>query len=794
MERETAKTYLKEGNKLKRIGKLKEAIAYYQKAIKINPYFCWSHHYLGEALAKNGTFDEAINSFNHAIEINPNLAWSYYELGEAFGHQEEFDAAIINYYHACQLEPDNQRFERGLKATVSQYRFYAENQKNLGNLDRAVAAYQKLIEIQPQIDDYCQLGFLLVEKKHWDEALFCYEKLLQVQPWNSYKVELFLSLGVALVREGKLKQIIEIYHKKFKKNIQNLEFYYQFSIAVSAARLISEAVSFFKELPKPECPKPLEKDGKNHSIYHSIWDKLNQIDSENLVINPGLNEVELKSEKIQSYFSPEQVKTIQLYELQPRDINFLENTGLLLEYIKLIRIENHHLENIYINYFNSANEEIGTIANVVEKNYLRNKAGDCQYEAVEFTQSLVTDRYMYAVCPLSGRVVKSNTSFFLGKFFLAYRFVGEEVFYILINDFLGSKAGLYIPKINLCINCLSRKRQIDSLLQVVCQLQSYVVANWKEVQNYLRNSNKSLVELYGIVGNLGHFFWQDVTGIYYLYENNILPKIDYFCIGDYEYLSLLSIFPEVPKNKLLSISGMSYEEQFRYMLQNNFLCLRMTNAFIKQSLGKRIYQGAYNLSSIDFIEEVEKAKENNDFLLWINVRTHNKAWVGQEKGYAEIIDHLSNDFPNLSIGVVFDGTPDAINCVKIIIEQTGSKLNFYNTKLNIKIYESIVWANNIDAYISVVGSGLVITSWLNDKPGIAHSDKFHLAQEIFWSQVKEDAIPPVFLNEKEVEQIDNRIYGNYRVDWQVIYTKLLNIMKEKLEPKNQKLEKVVSKS
>ncbi|NEP08502.1 MAG: tetratricopeptide repeat protein [Okeania sp. SIO2G4] len=37
MERETANIYLKEGNKLKRLGKLKEAIASYRQAIKINP-------------------------------------------------------------------------------------------------------------------------------------------------------------------------------------------------------------------------------------------------------------------------------------------------------------------------------------------------------------------------------------------------------------------------------------------------------------------------------------------------------------------------------------------------------------------------------------------------------------------------------------------------------------------------------------------------------------------------------------------------------------------------------------
>ncbi|OZH52526.1 hypothetical protein AFK68_23810, partial [Hydrocoleum sp. CS-953] len=307
---------------------------------------------------------------------------------------------------------------------------------------------------------------------------------------------------------------------------------------------------------------------------------------------------------------------------------------------------------------------------------------------------------------------------------------------------------------------------------------SYVVTNWKYVQNYLVNFNRSLVELYGTISNLGHFFWQDITGIYYLYEQSLLEKIDYFCGGDNQYLNLLSIFPEIPENKILNMSGMSWEEPFRFMLKNNFFCLRITDAFIKQSIGSRIYQAAYNLCSQEFIEEVKKAKENNDLLLWINVRTHNKVWMDQDKNYAKIIDKLTNEFSHLNMGVVFDGTPDASDCVKSIIEQTKSKVSFYNTTLKIQLYESIVWANYIDTYIAVVGSGLVITSWLSDKPGVAHGDRAHLGQKCFWSEVKESGIEPVFLNHQETKQSQKGAYKNYQVDWQIIYRKIFKILKK----------------
>ncbi|NEQ74829.1 MAG: hypothetical protein F6K23_18350 [Okeania sp. SIO2C9] len=53
---------------------------------------------------------------------------------------------------------------------------------------------------------------------------------------------------------------------------------------------------------------------------------------------------------------------------------------------------------------------------------------------------------------------------------------------------------------------------------------------------------------------------------------------------------------------------MSDEEKFKFMLKNNFLSLRITDTFIKQSIGSRIYQAAYNLCYQEFIEEVKKAK------------------------------------------------------------------------------------------------------------------------------------------------------------------------------------------
>ena len=644
----------------------------------------------------------------------------------------------------------------------------------------AIQPQQSLLEHYPKHLNHYELGMFLIYKQDWEAAFSWYEETLSLEKklYKKNKVPSHLLLGESLVKNGKLKEVIDCYHRVFQKDIQNLEFYYQFSIHLSQAGLISEAVTFFKDLPKPQFPKNLklsQHESVTNSIYEYIWDSWHQTNSEDFNLQIELDTQELESGKVQNYFHQKYLKFLAIDELHPEDLDFLENCGILLEYVKLIRLENHYLENIYINCSESSNERLKTRTNNVKKCHLKKKRAGYKYQAVEFTQSLVEFGYMYTVCPLSGRIVRSNTSFYLGKWSIIYRFQGEEVFYIIVNDFIGSKAALYIPKLNVCIAFGKAVKNID---HQIYKFQSYVVSNWKYVQNYLRNFNRSLVELYGTIGNLGHFFWQDITGIYYLYEQNLLEKIDYFCGGKSQYLNLLSIFPEIPEKKILDISEMSEEEQFRFMLKNNFFCLRITDNFIKQNVGNRIAQAAYNLCDQEFIEEVKKVKENYNLLLWINVRSNNKIWQEQDKNYAKIIDKLREEFYHLSMAVVFDGTPDASDIVKSIIEQTKSKVSFYNITLDIKLYESIVWARYIDAYIAVVGSGLVITSWLTDKPGVAHGDHAHLGQQCFWSAVKESGIEPRFLNHQEVTQLQRGVYRNYKVNWQIIYKKIFNILKK----------------
>ena len=69
------------GNALAEPDRLDEAIAWYHKAIELDPKHVKAHNALGNRLSSLGKLDEAIAWYRKAIEIDPKYAWAHCNLG-----------------------------------------------------------------------------------------------------------------------------------------------------------------------------------------------------------------------------------------------------------------------------------------------------------------------------------------------------------------------------------------------------------------------------------------------------------------------------------------------------------------------------------------------------------------------------------------------------------------------------------------------------------------------------------------------------------------------------------------
>jgi tetratricopeptide (TPR) repeat protein len=67
-------------------GQYDRSIAYFDKAIEINPKFAEPYNNRGIAYCEKGQYDKAIADFNKAIEINPKFAEAYNNLGIVYAN------------------------------------------------------------------------------------------------------------------------------------------------------------------------------------------------------------------------------------------------------------------------------------------------------------------------------------------------------------------------------------------------------------------------------------------------------------------------------------------------------------------------------------------------------------------------------------------------------------------------------------------------------------------------------------------------------------------------------------
>jgi tetratricopeptide (TPR) repeat protein len=161
------------GIALKKEGKLNEAIAHYQQALRASPDYADAYNNLGVAHQLQGKLEEAIGHFRSAIELEPDYAKAHNNLGIVFAMQGKFTEAMHHLQRAIQIRPD-----------------YAEAYSNIGNtlgsqgkFDEAIGYFNKALQLRPNYSEaHFNLGKTLQSQGKFTEALNQYRRALITKP------------------------------------------------------------------------------------------------------------------------------------------------------------------------------------------------------------------------------------------------------------------------------------------------------------------------------------------------------------------------------------------------------------------------------------------------------------------------------------------------------------------------------------------------------------------------------------------------------------------------------------
>ncbi|MGL5063602.1 MAG: tetratricopeptide repeat protein [Microcoleus sp.] len=187
-------------------GEREQAKQWYEAAIDRNENLPEAYANLGNLYCQERRWEKAIAVYEKAIALAPNFAAAYRQLGRVWTQLDRREAAAECWYRACNIEPD--------WATDDEYLTLGNSLAELGKIQQAIECYDRAIKLNPNLAAaYHNLGEMLASEKRHDEAIANYEAALKISP-NSF--DSYHSLGKVLVEKGELELAIECYRKSLE--------------------------------------------------------------------------------------------------------------------------------------------------------------------------------------------------------------------------------------------------------------------------------------------------------------------------------------------------------------------------------------------------------------------------------------------------------------------------------------------------------------------------------------------------------------------------------------------------
>ena len=134
-----AEHYHTSGYQLRRTGDFEGAVAFYTKALSIEPTHFKALFNRGFAKDKLGLYDQAVDDYTEALHLEPNNAFAYYNRGISNDRRGSYENAYNDFTAAIHIVPDNADFFHNRAFCL----------RKLNRLRDAVSDYGQSLALQP---------------------------------------------------------------------------------------------------------------------------------------------------------------------------------------------------------------------------------------------------------------------------------------------------------------------------------------------------------------------------------------------------------------------------------------------------------------------------------------------------------------------------------------------------------------------------------------------------------------------------------------------------------------------
>lgn len=468
---------------------------------------------------------------------------------------------------------------------------------------------------------------------------------------------------------------------------------------------------------------------------------------------------------------------IKLGSLSTSDKRMLAKMSLSLDYLLEIGQGNIPLERKHLSQLDESSRQISYDERIPA-----------------YQQTILETGYILSLCPICGKVVKSNQSFCISLHAheqpIFYRFNCCQEFYLIDGRSIRARMGVYIPARKLVVSFIDYKAyphdeiyySKDVFDSWVSTFLSYVKRNKGKVEEYTSNGPKKTALLCCFTRNHNHHLFDEISALQFIIENNRLRKDIILLKGPCDSFDVSGIFPELGSNKTLSFDGSKQylsSSIFNAVVENNLLATKVFfTGPLQEKVAQRIYYAAYDKCSEEFMSLVRESA-NGFPLIWITLRSHNRSWISQVEGIVNIIKEFHSEFPDC--GVVFDGVKKEQKVLNDILQSLPSEIRYYDA-LSCKFHETIVWSKFITFFIAPRGNGCLFTTIAN-KPGIlhTHTEWSHgpgkKPGEPYCVDRRENCVLAVPVKGDTIYEKNKDVFTyDYDLDWKIVYNEARKLL------------------
>jgi len=322
----------------------------------------------------------------------------------------------------------------------------------------------------------------------------------------------------------------------------------------------------------------------------------------------------------------------KLYLFRLYNIDKLCNHGILMSYNKIQKfytniIFNDHSEHInnYI-YINNKNKKLCNTLMSIENYTERDSINECRFYLENynyiFNLNIILNTKFTVSCFLSE---EKYELFFSENIIDTYNYTDKiyyRVYYfkniINKNYFMLFTAWeynipyfVYYPDTNILYNiCLDSPSgyQLEHVNSITIKYIKDKLLHNEFINLYFYNKYNTFYYAIGFISNLGHYFWQEILGLIFLIETNLIMKITNIIIGNVDCLNFKNILKKKYNHlNIIDCNNINYSNSIII----NLNCTYMSSFIIEKF--KKIYFEFYINEKINNLYN----KENNKIITFI---------------------------------------------------------------------------------------------------------------------------------------------------------------------------------